>query len=194
MTVSDEKHALRQRLRVLEQSLSADYRDASGRVIVEALRHMDAYQNAECVCCFVGTGAEIDTRPLLEDALSSGKRVCVPLCTGRGVMEMRRISSPDDLAPGVLGIPEPSPDTLKVCPSEIDFLVIPCLACDRAGNRLGRGGGYYDRFLSDYHGAAVLVCREALLQDSIPVEAHDIAPALVLSERGFYRDGTLSPS
>ncbi len=192
MTVAEEKRALRQRLRVLEQSLSADYRDASGRAIMKALRRMDAYCKAKCLCCFVGTGAEIDTRPLLEDALSVGKRVCVPLCTGRGVMEMRRISSPDDLAPGLLGIPEPPPDTPKVCPSEIDFLVIPCLACDRAGNRLGRGGGYYDRFLPEYHGAAVLVCREALIQDSIPMEAHDVAPLLVLSERRLYRDGTLS--
>ena len=193
MTLSEEKRALRQRLRALEQSLSADYRERSGRAIVSALRRMDAYRGAECVCCFVGTGAEIDTRPLLEDALSAGKRVCVPLCTGRGVMEMRRISSLDDLTPGALGIPEPSADAPKVSPPEIDLLVIPCLACDRAGRRLGRGGGYYDRFLSDYRGASVLVCREALLQDSVPVEAHDIAPALVLSERGFYRDGTLSP-
>ena len=192
MTVSEEKRALRQRLRVLEKSLSADYRDASGRVIVEALRRMDAYCKAKCLCCFVGTGAEIDTRPLLEDALSAGKRVCVPLCRGRGVMETRRISSPDDLAPGLLGIPEPSADAPRVSPAEIDFLVIPCLACDRAGNRLGRGGGYYDRFLPEYHGAAVLVCREALIQDSIPMEAHDVAPSLVLSERGLYRNGALS--
>ncbi|MBQ9618748.1 MAG: 5-formyltetrahydrofolate cyclo-ligase [Oscillibacter sp.] len=191
MTAADEKRALRRRLRVLEQSLSADYREISGRVIVSALLSMEAYRAAECLCCFVGAGPEIDTRPLLRAALAARKRVCVPLCTGKGVMEMRQVSSLDELSPGTLGIPEPSANAPLVSPAEIDFLVVPCLSSDRAGNRLGRGGGYYDRFLCDFRGVSVLVCREAMLQDSIPMEAHDVSLSLVLSERGFYRDGVL---
>ena len=194
MTLSEEKRALRQRLRRLERSLTADYRDRSGRAIVEALLCAEAYRDAECLCCFAGTGPEIDTRPLLRDALSMGKRVCVPLCAGPGVMEMKLISSLRGLSPGAMGIPEPSPDAPTIAPSEIDFLVIPCLACDRSGNRLGRGGGYYDRFLRGYRGASVLLCREAMLRDSVPMDAHDVSLPLVLSERGFYRDGVLSPS
>ena len=193
MTVSEEKRALRRRLRTLEQSLTADYRARSGRAIIEALLCSDIYRDAECLCCFVGTGAEIDTRPLLRDAFAQGKRVCVPLCKGRGVMEMRLIPSLDALSPGMMGIPEPPPDTPTVGAAEIDLLIIPCLACERAGNRLGRGGGYYDRFLQGYRGAAVLICREAMLQDSVPMEPHDVSLSLVLSERGFYRNGRLSP-
>ncbi len=193
MTAADEKRALRRRLRVLEQSLSADYRDRSGRAIVSALLSMEAYRAAEYLCCFVGTGPEIDTRPLLRAALSARKRVCVPLCTGRGVMDARRISSLDELSPGALGIPEPSPDAPLVSPADIDFLIVPCLSGDRAGNRLGRGGGYYDRFLRACRGVSVLICREAMLQDSIPTEPHDVRLSLVLSERGVYRDGALSP-
>lgn len=186
MSVAEEKRVLRQTLKARERSLSADYRARSGRAVVGALLSMEAYQSAECVCCFVGVGAEIDTVPLLRDALSSGKRLCVPLCAGRGVMEMRRIRSLDDLSPGLMGIPEPSADAPVVEPSEIGLLIVPCLACDRAGTRLGRGGGYYDRFLKRYHGAAVLLCRERMLQDSIPADAHDISVTPVLSERGFY--------
>ena len=191
MTAAEEKRALRRRLRVLEQSLSADYRESSGRAIVAALLSMEAYRTAECLCCFVGTGPEIDTRPLLRAALAARKRVCVPLCIAQGVMEARRISSLDALSPGALGIPEPPPDAPLVSPAEIDFLVVPCLSGDRAGNRLGRGGGYYDRFLCDVRGVSVLVCREAVLQDSVPMEPHDVPLSLVLSERGFYRDGVL---
>ena len=186
MTVSEEKRILRKRLRALEQSLPADYRERSARAIAAALSSMEAYRNADCVCCFVGTGAEIDTYPLLRDALSAGKRLCVPLCMGRGVMEMRLIASLEELSPGMMGIPEPPADTPIVPPSEIGLLITPCLAADRNGMRLGRGGGYYDRFLSQYRGAAVLLCRERLLQNRIPADAHDIPVRPVLSERGFY--------
>ena len=154
-----------------------------------ALLSTEAYRAAESLCCFVGTGPEIDTRPLLRAALSVGKRVCVPLCTGRGVMEMRRISSLDALSPGAMGIPEPPVDAPEIIPADIDFLIVPCLSCDRAGNRLGRGGGYYDRFLRDCRGVSVAVCREAMLQDSVPMEPHDVPLSLVLSERGLYCAG-----
>jgi 5-formyltetrahydrofolate cyclo-ligase len=191
MTIAEEKRALRKELRTLEKSLPADYRKRSDRAIVAALSSMDAYRDAESVCCFVGVGAEIDTRPFLQDALSKGKRLCVPRCEGRGVMRMRRIRSLGELSPGAMGIPEPPPDAEAVAPDAIGFLAVPCLACDRHGNRLGRGGGYYDRFLPERRGAAVLICREALLQDSVPMEGYDLRVPLVLSERGFYRDGAL---
>ena len=190
--IADEKRVLRKKLKALEQSLSADYRESSERVIVASLLSMEAYRNAESVCCFVGTGYEIDTRPLLRDAFSNGKRVSVPRCIGRGVMDMRRIASLDELTPGMMGILEPSADAGIMEASEIDFLIVPCLACDRRGNRLGRGGGYYDRFLSRYDGASVLICREALLQVSVPMERYDFPIPLVLSERGLYRNGTLN--
>ena len=188
MTIAEEKRVLRQKLKAAEASLSADYRESSGRAIVLSLLRMDAYRDAQSVCCFVGTAYEIDTRPLLLDALSNGKRVCVPRCMGRGVMDMRRVRSLDELRPGTMGIPEPSADAEIAEPPDIDFLIVPCLACDRSGNRLGRGGGYYDRFLSRYGGAAVLICREALLQDSVPMEPFDKTVPLVLSESGLYRN------
>ena len=189
MTVSDEKRVLRNKLKALEKTLSADYRQSSERSVIASLSRMESYKNAQSVCCFVGTAYEIDTRPLLLDALSNGKRLCVPRCIGRGVMDMRRVRSPDELSPGMMGILEPSADAEIVAASDIDFLIVPCLACDRSGNRLGRGGGYYDRFLSGYGGASVTLCREAMLQDSIPMEAFDLPVPLVLSERGLYQNG-----
>ena len=188
MTVSDEKRVLRNKLKALEKTLSADYRQSSERSVIASLSRMESYKNAQSVCCFVGTAYEIDTRPLLLDALSNGTRLCVPRCIGRGVMDMRRVRSLDELAPGTMGILEPSADAEIVAASDIDFLVVPCLACDRRGNRLGRGGGYYDRFLSEYGGASVMICREALLQDSIPMEPFDKTVPLVLSESGLYRN------
>ncbi len=194
MSVAEEKRVLRQKLKALERTLSADCRQRSERAIVASLLRMDAYRNAQSVCCFVGTAHEIDTRPLLLDALSNGKRLCVPRCAGRGVMDMRRVLSLDELRPGVMGILEPSADAETVAAADIDFLIAPCLACDRRGNRLGRGGGYYDRFLSEYKGASVTLCREAMLQDSIPMEDYDKAVPLVLSEIGAYHNGNFTPA
>lgn len=191
MTLQEEKQALRKVLRVRELRMMEEYKIRTGGAIVAAILSMDAYQAAECVSCFVGTGAEVDTAPLLEDALRVGKRLCVPLCLGHGVMEMRRIRSLDELSPGTMGLLEPSPESERVQPEEIDFIVVPCLACDRQGNRMGRGGGYYDRYLPCVHGVRVSPCREFMLQDRLPTGPHDAPIEYVRSERGFYRQGVL---
>ena len=190
MTKQDQKRALRQTMRRLESQLSARYRSESSRAICARLLAMPEYQAARSVFCFVGTGFEIDTRPILTHALETGKRVCVPLCTGKGIMELREITALTDLAPGVYGIPEP--DAAR-CPAvdadEVDFAVLPCLSCNCLGHRLGRGGGYYDRFLARYRGGTVLLCREKLLRQEIPLEPHDYPVPWVLTEACLYEDG-----
>lgn len=190
MTRQEEKQRLRQTARALERQLPSRYREESDRAIAGRLLAMPEYRAAGTVFCFVGTALEIDTRPILEDALSSGKLLCVPRCTGPGVMELRRIASLQALSPGAYGILEPPEDSLSVAVDDVDFALLPCLCCNRLGQRLGRGGGYYDRFLSAYRGGAVLLCRERLLREEIPVEPHDYPVPWVLTERGLYEDGT----
>lgn len=117
---------------------------------------MPEYQSAGTIFCFVGTGREIDTRPILRHALNSGKTVCVPLCTTPGQMELRRITALEELRPGKFHIPEPPADAPCVAVDEVDLAILPCLSCNHLGQRLGRGGGYYDRFLAHYRGGTVL--------------------------------------
>ncbi len=190
MTRKEEKQRLRATVRALERGLSARYRSASDRAIAARLLAMPAYQAAETVFCFAGTVREIDTRPILLDALAAGKTLCVPLCTGAGLMELRRITSTEELVPGAYGILEPPADSPALDADAVDFAVLPCLSCNRQGHRLGRGGGYYDRFLSRYRGGAVLLCREKLLREEIPLEPHDYPVPWVLTERALYEDGT----
>jgi 5-formyltetrahydrofolate cyclo-ligase len=151
---------------------------------------MPEYQDAGTVFCFVGTAHEIDTRPILEDALAAGKRLCVPLCVGKGTMETRQLTSLGQLTSGAYGILEPPADAPAVKLDEIDLAVLPCLTCNHQGQRLGQGGGYYDRFLAHYRGGTVLLCREKLIREEIPVEPHDYPIPWVLTERGLYEDGT----
>ena len=147
------------------------------------------YQEASTVFCFVGTIHEIDTRPILADALATGKRLCVPLCVGKGIMELRQIHSLEELSTGAYGILEPPEESPVVCPDEVDLAILPCLTCNHLGQRLGQGGGYYDRFLSGYRGGTVLLCREKLIREEIPLEPHDYPVPWVLTETCLYEDG-----
>ena len=190
MTKQEEKRALRATLRRLAQTLPDTYRRKADAAIAAHLLAMPAYREAETVFCFVGTGWEIDTRPILADALAAGKTLCVPLCTGPGIMELRQITSLSQLSPGAYRLPEPPADAPAVAVDAVELAVLPCMGCNHLGHRLGRGGGYYDRFLSAYRSAAVLVCRERLIREEIPLEPHDLPIPWVLTERGLYEDGT----
>lgn len=190
MTKQEEKQQLRHTIRMLETQLSPRYRAASSRAITAFLTAMPEYLAAGTVFCFVGCGREIDTRPILEHALAAGKTLCVPLCTAPGIMELRRVDCLDELSPGSYGIPEPPAEAPAVKTDAVDFAILPCTTCDHAGRRLGRGGGYYDRFLAHYRGGSVLLCREKLIREEIPVEPHDYPVPWVLTERGLYEDGT----
>ena len=190
MTRKEEKRALRATLRRMAEGLPERYRKEADSAIAAHLLAMPAYQEAETVFCFVGTGWEIDTRPILSAALADGKRLCVPLCTGPGLMELRQITALEQLTPGAYGLPEPPADAPAVAVDAVDLAVLPCMGCNHLGHRLGRGGGYYDRFLAAYRSAAVLVCRERLIREEIPLEPHDLPIPWVLTERGLYEDGT----
>lgn len=189
MTKQEKKQRLRRVVRGLEEQLSPRYLALSGQAIAARLLAMPEYQAAGTVFCFAGAGREVDTRPILENALARRKTLCLPLCTGPGQMEPRRITSLEQLVPGAFGIPAPPADSPLIQVDEVDFAILPCVTCDRAGRRLGRGGGFYDRFLSHYRGGSVLLCRERLIREEIPVEPHDYPVPWVLTERGLYEDG-----
>lgn len=190
MTKAEEKQHLRCTMRKLTRSLSARYRAESSRAITARLLSLPEYRTAETIFCFVGTEQEIDTVPVLEDALASGKRLCVPRCSSNGSMELRQITALAQLSAGAYGILEP-PDSAPSVPIDaVDFAVLPCLTCNHLGHRLGRGGGYYDRFLAHYRGGTVLLCREKLIRDEIPLKPHDYPVPWVLTECALYEDGT----
>ena len=190
MTKQEEKHRLRRTMRALERQLSDKYKAASSRSICAHLLAMPEYQAASAVFCFVGTDHEIDTRPILAHALAAGKRLSVPRCTGPGIMELRQLRSLEELSTGAYGIPEPPESAPVMNPDDVDLAILPCLTCSHLGQRLGQGGGYYDRFLSNYRGGTVLLCREKLIREEIPLEPHDYPIPWVLTETGLYEDGT----
>ncbi|WP_419574139.1 5-formyltetrahydrofolate cyclo-ligase, partial [Ruminococcus sp.] len=112
------------------------------------IKSLAEYKNADTIFCYVSTEKEINTIPLLQEILDSGKRLGVPKCTGKGIMDAYEIQNLEQLKIGSYGILEPGEECdIILDPTEIQFAIIPCISCNRKGERLGHGGGYYDRYL-----------------------------------------------
>lgn len=139
------------------------------------------------IFCYVSVGKEADTRSLLQKAWVDGKRTAVPRCIDKGIMKPYEITSFNNLIPGLYHIPEPSESCSLIDLDDIDFAIVPCLSCDRKRNRLGHGGGYYDRTLSKLAAPSAALCRERLLLDKIYCEPHDQKVDILITENTIYR-------
>lgn len=189
--MDEEKRRLRHDAAGRTAALPAGALRRAGQDIAEHIAGLPEYRSAGTVLAFAGTDREIDTAPLLDMILRDGKRLALPRCAGPGRMEARLVKDPALLRPGAYGILEPSPDWPLIVPADVHLVIVPCAACDRAGRRLGHGGGYYDRYLAVYAGQAALVCPEALVLDRIPQGPFDQAVPLLVTEAGVYRNGVL---
>lgn len=186
MNTKEKKAALRRLIRARNAALTPQETHASNRKIFQRLTALPAYQSAKTVFCFVGTAREIDTIPIIREMWSRNVRTAVPLCISQGIMEARIITSMADLHEGSYGLLEPKPGSIKMQPHEIDLSIVPCVGCDRHCNRLGQGGGYYDRYLKNRSFLAVSLCREVLMSEEMPVETWDQAVDMVITETRIY--------
>ena len=177
MGITQDKAALRRVLR--GQTLPPHRRQQASAAICASLLALPELANAPVVFAFVPSPREPDITPALGSLLANGRTLALPRCTAPGIMEARQVDSLDNLSPGSYGIPEPGPDRPLI------------VAADRAGGRLGHGGGYYDRFLSwaPPDMAALMVCYAHQLVEQVPAEAHDIPIPLVITQEGVWRDG-----
>ncbi len=182
------KKELRKDIRAKLESLSSEYIESADFAIVNILINLPEYVNSNTVFCFVGVDKEIDTKPFLRHVLDSGKRLTVPLCVGKGIMEAKEIHSLDELKEGHYGLLEPDASAKTIDMGEVDFAVIPCMAADRKGNRIGYGGGFYDRmFEKNPDIPAAIICREKILMDDLPLEPFDHRFSICVTEEGVFR-------
>ena len=186
VSITEEKARLRKEMRAKSRALPMEYRASADESICRHILQSAEYARAHTVFAYLGVDWEIHTRPLLEQILKDGKRLSLPLCTGPHEMSVCVVEDLSALVPGAYGIPEPSKKSLTITPEEVDLALVPCVAADRLGHRLGQGGGYYDAFLKRYTGIAFLLCRESAILPQIPVENHDFSlPFLVTETKVF---------
>lgn len=186
------KNILRSRLLKLRGAMTEAEVRRKSRAILENLWHLSVYREARWIMCYVDYRREVQTNLLIAGAMADHKQVTVPVT---GVKEKSLTPSllqefPGDLVPGHYGIMEPKPGCLRpVDPGELDLIIVPGVAFDRGGNRLGYGGGYYDRFLPRINGGCRtvgLIYQEALLKDlSSMMEPYDRKVDYVVTEQGI---------
>ena len=145
------------------------------------------YYNARTVMCYVSMRREVDTHSLIKAMIRDGKTVCVPKITDRnGQMCAALIRSWDDLAcVGPFGILEPSEKAEVIEPNEIDLIVVPAIAFTQTGHRLGMGGGYYDRFLSNTQAVRIGFAFSCQIKQSLPTDVWDAKMDHLVSREGI---------
>jgi 5-formyltetrahydrofolate cyclo-ligase len=184
----EAKQRLRREMLAIRRSLSAEEIKKGSEAIAAYFCAWPEYRDADIVMLYLSMADEPQTVRLIEHAWSSGKQVAVPLMGEvYGVMEGAVIGNWDSLVTGRLGLKMPDPaKTRPIDPVEIDLIVVPGVAFDPAGRRLGMGAGYYDRFLPQ----AVRACKVGLawsvqIVPEVPTDAHDIRMDYLLTEAGF---------
>jgi 5-formyltetrahydrofolate cyclo-ligase len=163
-----------------------------GRRAVERLRGVEEFRAAARAVLYASMPDEIDTAPLIEDLLAAGREVYLPVCHRTAdEMNVVRVSDPrTDLSPGRFGILEPRAGLPAGDPAAVDFLLAPGRAFDRNCRRLGRGRGFYDRFLAEAAGRGCFLAAVALdLQvfPEVPAGEHDLPVDLVATESTLIR-------
>ena len=171
-------------LRQLKQQ-KEDERRRRSEAIGRKVFRLTAFRRAKMVCCYVALPYEVQTWQMIEERLSRGKRVVVPVMEPRTKrLSLSEVRVPvSELSPGPFGVLEPAPSARRpVSVRDVDLVLVPGLAFDRSGHRLGHGAGYFDRFLSRLPNTVPtvgLAFRFQLL-DRLPVHPHDHAVKTVL--------------
>ncbi len=149
------------------------------------------FTQAKSLLLYLAMDSEPSIDVVMQAAFARGKQVAVPqILPGEGLMTAVSWQPTLTLEQGRFGIRQVfAADRKPVSEAEIDLVIVPCLALDRKGYRLGMGGGYYDRFLPKFPGTAVFVgvCWQRQLQTALPVEEHDQRLHYVLTEEEFFK-------
>jgi 5-formyltetrahydrofolate cyclo-ligase len=184
--VQQRKAELRARVLARRSALPADQRAQAGRAIRDALLDRPEVQMAGTIAAYYSIGAEPDTRGLVYALWKRGSYVLLPVLRPDGDLDWASYEGPDSLVPGPRGLREPGEPTRGVdAVARADAVLVPALAVDGAGRRLGRGGGSYDRALARVGPLIPLI---ALVYDEelvghVPSEGHDVPVRATASPR-----------
>lgn len=154
--------------------------------IYAALLALPQFAAAASVMCFASFRGEVNTWPLMEAILTEGKTLSLPRITEHGLMQAQQITDIAALTRQDYDIFAPPAESPLIEPARLDLVIVPGLAFDAAGWRLGRGGGYYDRFLAATPAYKLALCYELQLLPELPHAPHDIRMDAVLTEYRLY--------
>jgi len=189
-----DKAQIRQEILRKRDNIPPVVRSAKNKMILERMLSLEEFKNAGIIFFFASFRTEVDTTEMIKSAHSSGKRVLLPkVDKDRHELLLYEIRDFSELAPGYMGIPEPSFQGRQMSINDADIVIIPGAGFDASGNRIGYGGGYYDRLLSGLQKDSPVIAPayEEQVVDSIPSEPHDIRVQMIVTDRRVIRCGEL---
>lgn len=185
--IVEEKAALRRELRRLLAAMTPEELLRSDDALFARFLNLPQVRDAQTIFAFWGVpGREPDTPRLIETLIQLGKQVALPRMLPERGMEVRLYCPDRPLQETSFGIWEPDESCPLLSPKEISLVLSPGLCYDKQCFRLGFGGGYYDRWLVQYSGPVIGLCRDRLLQTHLNVEPHDRPVNLVVTETALY--------
>lgn len=180
MTINEQKKQIRKDIRLQKSTFSLEDKKNKSAVVLQKLEAMHEFSKSSTVMLYWSMDDEVHTHDFIVKHAGS-KRIILPSVNG-DELELKEYKGNDNLIAGEgYGILEPEGSVFE-CPEEIDLIVVPGVAFDRKKNRMGRGRGYYDKFLQLSKAYKVGVCFDFQLLDEVPTDQHDILMDIVISE------------
>lgn len=183
-----EKSQWRKKMIANLQALTNQEREKVSKKLIAELLQSNLWKNAKSIGVTISRGFEWDTNPIIDAAWQEKKAVCVPKCEPKTrKMTFHQLTSYEQLEEAYFGLLEPIVDlTEKMHKDRIDLLLVPGVVFDRSGFRIGFGGGYYDRFLSDFPNMTVSLLHSMQLIERVPKEEFDIPVEHLITEEGIF--------
>jgi 5-formyltetrahydrofolate cyclo-ligase len=193
-----DKESLRKELLRRRDSIPLEVRKSKNRSILERLLSLEEIKHAGLLLLFASFRSEVDTGDMATLLINEGKRVVFPkVDRERRCLLLYEVKALAELVPGYMGIPEPSvlTDERMVGINGIDLVIIPGAGFDAEGNRIGYGGGYYDRLLSSLTRDVPVVAPayEEQIVGAVPAEPHDIRADMIVTDRRVVRCSPANP-
>ena len=185
------KKAIRQKNLEKRDQIPQEVRSVKNRMIKEKIFSLPEFLSSHTVLFYASFRSEVETSGMIKESIGSGKRVLLPKVDRENKMlRLYEIKDISELFPGYMGIPEPSlTNELMASPEDVDLVIIPGVAYDYTGNRLGYGAGYYDRLLSETKKKLLVVAPafEEQIVDMIPAEEHDVKVDIIVTDKRILR-------
>ena len=185
MKSTETKEEIREKYRKIRAQIPSETRNHADSQIAERLFNRPEYRDARIIYCYMSFKDEADTASIIDESLRLGKQVALPRVSGKRKMEFFFISGQKDLVTGFMGIKEPAGYCLEAsAPSEDALVLLPGLAFDRSGARLGYGGGFYDTYLAKHAGCKkAALAYSAQIAPEIPTEPVDVKTDMIITEK-----------
>lgn len=181
-----DKSVLRQSSMAKRHQLDPVTRETASQAIVTFLTQLPEYSTSKIVGLYAASHGEAELHRFFDRCIADGKSCYFPRLDGNDLV-FHRVTQWADLVPGAYGILAPQATAAALDPARCDVMIVPGVAFDRQGNRLGRGKGYYDRYLPRVGGCHIGVCLDDFVVETLPHEPHDARMHLLVTESGILR-------